>query len=234
MLQRDRVGIVLGELVLAALLDRLHLHDDRRDRDLHGGDRDLVGRLQVLQRLEMRRLGVEVHRDRRHRGDALHAHVGARAVPDRDERGRPGRSEMRGARQQHVVDDRRSAELDVFGGELQPHLLGLGLDQLLLLHHDQGQEADAARALRDLHHVDFGLRERGNEQQRRNENALHGHAFLPTSTPASFSSGFTNSVMSASGPCAAFPIAITWRTALPTIIGTPSASASSRQSLMSL
>ena len=49
---------------------------------------------------------------------------------------------------------------------------------LLLLHHDQRQEADAARAFRDLHHVDFGLRERGNEQQRRNENALHRHAFL--------------------------------------------------------
>src|SRR5204863_9044324 len=104
--------------------------------------------------------------------------------------------------------------------------------QLFLLHHGEREKADAARALGDLHRVDFGMRQRGDQQQRCEQDVLHAHAFLPTWTPAIRSSGLTNSVMSASGPISAFPIAITCRTALPTIIGVPSASASSRQSLM--
>jgi len=58
--------------------------------------------------------------------------------------------------QQHVVDDRGPAEPDVFGAERQAHLAGLPLHQLLLFHHDQRQEADAASAFGDFHHVDFG------------------------------------------------------------------------------
>src|SRR5262249_31785757 len=149
------------------------------------------------------------------------------AIPQRDEGRRSGRREMRGARQQHVVDHRGPAEAHIFDREPEAHLLRLLLDQLLFLHHDQRQESDAAGALRDAHHVDLGARERRQKDERDGEQRACPHAFLPTSTPAHCSIGFTNSVMSASWPIAALPIAITWRTALPTIIGTPSASASS-------
>src|SRR5262249_52488097 len=157
-----------------------------------------------------------------------------RAVPQRDEGGRARGREMRRAREQHVVHDGGPAEEDVLGLEVEAHLLRLGLDQLLLFHHGPRQKTDAAPAFLDLHHLDLRVRERRREQEGGEECAFHRHAFLPTSTPASFSKGFTNSVMSASAPCAALPIAISCLTALPTIIGTPSASASSRQSLMSL
>src|SRR5207244_6750305 len=62
----------------------------------------------------------------------------------------------------------------------------------------------------------------------------HGPRQPPTSTPAHSSMVFTIEVKSLSGPCRALVMARICRTALPTIIGTPSASASSRQSRTSL
>src|SRR5262245_16670492 len=55
-----------------------------------------------------------------------------------------------------------------------------------------------------------------------------------TSTPAHCSTGLTISVISESAPSSAFAMPTSWRTALPTIIGTPSRSASSRQRRTSL
>src|SRR4030095_11344251 len=63
---------------------------------------------------------------------------------------------------------------------------------------------------------------------------IYGRVRGPTVAPAQRSTGFTTSVISALGPSLARAMEYNWRTALPTIIGTPSASASSRQSRMSL
>ena len=63
---------------------------------------------------------------------------------------------------------------------LQAHLLGLLLDQLLLLHHDQRQEADAAGALGDFHHVDFGVARNASSAARYTGNECEAwHSILP-------------------------------------------------------
>ena len=98
-----------------------------------------------------RRIGrIQVHRQRRHRGDATHVGRAARAVPERDERRRPGGDEIDGARQQRVVHDGRPAELDPANRELrEARGARVLLDEPSLAHDEQRQEADAAGAERN-------------------------------------------------------------------------------------
>ena len=61
---------------------------------------------------------VQVHRQRRHRGDAAHVGGAARPVPQRDERRRARSDEVDRARQQRIVHHGRPAEIDPAHGDV--------------------------------------------------------------------------------------------------------------------
>ena len=68
--------------------------------------------------------------------------------------GGPAGDEIGGPGQQRVVHDGRTAQVDPANRDIRDAELGrMFLDELVLLHHEQRQEADAARAGRD---ADFG------------------------------------------------------------------------------
>ena len=165
--EADGVLVVVRVVGRAEILDRRHLHDDGGDRHLHGGDGDLVGGLEIADRVEVRGAGVEVHGDRRHGRHALDVGIAARAVPQREEGRRAGGDDVGGARQQQIVDQRGAAELDPLDLEIgHAGLARMALDQALLLHDQLHEEADAAGAARDLDGVGLGQRQRRPQQRR--------------------------------------------------------------------
>ena len=194
--QRDQgigVGEPDGELVVvgvvgrAEVLDGRHLHDDGGDRDLDGGDGDLVGGLEVADRIEVGCAGVEIHRDRCHGRHALDVGVAPRAVPQREEGRRSRADDVGRARQQQVVDEGGAPELDPFDLQIGDAALArVALDQALLLHDQQGQEADPAGSARDLDHVGLGQRQRRPQQRgsaKQGKASTHHLPFLPCAAP---------------------------------------------------
>ena len=91
----DGVAVVAEGLRQTVLLRRNHLHDDRRDRDLDRRDRDFVFLGEVVEFLQVIGARVEVHRHRRHGGDAFDFHGACGAVPESDEGGWSGCDEIR-------------------------------------------------------------------------------------------------------------------------------------------
>ena len=170
---------ILEDARIAVFLLGVHLHDDRRDRHLDRGHGDLVVVPDVVERAQMLGPGVQIHRHRAHCGDGLDVAPGA--VPQNEKSRRAGGDEIRGAGEQRIVHHRRAADIGPIDGELEPGLGRLRLDQLVLLHHVQRQESEAAGTERDPELADLGrCRDRQQHERRERQHCDDlSHRFSP-------------------------------------------------------
>src|SRR5207253_2657885 len=128
--------------------------------------------------------------------DAAHFHRRTGGLrPQCDERRHAARSEVEPAREQRVVHGARSAELRP--GHLdvaQPRLLGVLLDELLVLHE---HEREVARAvlLRAADLVRLGENRRGSEKDQESEAVAVQHVVVPQRSSAAQTARVTSSVL---------------------------------------
>src|SRR5579884_294911 len=167
---------------VAQLLLRGHLEHDLLDA-ANRGHRDLVGRLEVPERLDLGPVGVEVERHLVERRDDL---PGDAAIPGDDERSDPAAPHVYLAGQHRVPDHRYRAQL-------QPLHLEAGhpaLEDLALLDDEELAVADAGldRDAQDpslLREQRAGGEEAGADEHddRRTAQSSHGGAPVTTSVP---------------------------------------------------
>ncbi len=156
MAHRDGQPIELLVVVRPELFRRRHFEQDRLHRNLHRRHRDAILLGVILQRRDLR---IAREQDQRHEVEArdrAHLGVGARLLPHGDEVRQADRRHVDRARDDAVIELRRSAQRRPVDLDVAKTLkLCVLLDQLAVFHDD---ELDVGQAvlLADLDLADFG------------------------------------------------------------------------------